>query len=312
MDVTETVLTILAAMTGVALLYWIVPRIIGYFTGKRDVNARTRIARSIIDTAIDQRSTFRLEVQRGEFKGYKATGTCVQIADNRIVLDMDGAFASSHWDGEEVQAFFQVSFRRKPSFYQFRTVISSVQKKTNTTLVRLPVPAFLDPGQKRSFLRVTPQRAAVLGIGLWPISDTAPLPISVSKLAPPLLSFRPGKSDLLHLDNISAGGLRLIVDKSIDIAHMVDLDKGSQVLCLLVLKAMEEGKVPQAFWLACTITDVGEGEKHSRYVGTRFTNWALMESGQDQISWFPINKDKSVAPLAAWVMRHHLEQTKMM
>ena len=311
MDLTNTLLIILGLVVAIGIVFWVGQRIAAYLASKRSLSVRTRIARDIISASIDQRSTYRLEVQRGEFKGYKAEGQCVQITDMWLVLDMGGAFASDHWDGEEVLVFFQTSFRRKPSFYQFHAVIAGVHKKMHTTILRLPIPPHLDPGQKRSFLRVTPQHGAVLGVGMWPISDTAPLPVSVSKLAPPLLNYRPGKAELLGLDNISAGGMRLTVDKSIDLGSMVDLDKGSHILCLLVLKHMEENKRPLAFWLACCITSAIKEGEHCNYVGTRFTNWALMETGLDQICWFPINKDKSVAPLATWVMRHHLEQNKM-
>lgn len=295
----------------VGAVYAISHRLHAQRASRRSIDERRRITSETLNTAIDQRSTFRLEVQGGELKGYKAEGICVHITDMWLVLDVGGAFATNQWEGEDVLVFFQTTYNRKPSFYQFRGIIGGVHRRMQNSMLRLPIPDFLEPGQKRSFLRITPQHQAVLGMGLWPISDRAPLPISAEKLPPPLLSYRPGKSELVVLDNISAGGMRLAVDKSLDLLAMVDLDKGSQILCLLVLKNTGEGKGPLACWLACTVTGFTPSDNNISHLGIRFTNWAIMESGRDQISWFPLSKDRSVAPLATWVMRHHLEQSKM-
>lgn len=307
----NSALIVLALLIAVGVIYAISQRVHAQRASRRSIDERRRITCEIVNTAIDQRSTFRLEVQEGELKGYKTEGICVHMTDMWLVLDVGGAFATNQWEGEEVLVFFQTSFKRKPSFYQFRGIIGGVHRRMQNTMLRLPIPDYLEPGQKRSFLRITPQHSAVLGIGLWPISDRAPLPISAEKLPPPLLNYRPGKSELLTMDNLSAGGARLGVDKSIDLRAMVDLDKGSQILCLLVLKNIGEGKRPLAFWLACTVTGFTKTDSAVNYLGVRFTNWAVMESGKDQIRWFPLSKDRSVAPLATWVMRHHLEQSKM-
>lgn len=308
-----TVMTLvtLTLMVAACVVYAIGRRVLQGRARKRSHDTRFRIACDILNAAVQQRSTFRLEVEAGEMKGYKAEGLCVQITDMWLVLDMGGAFASNDWDGEQVLVFFQASEHNKPSHYQFRALIAGVHRKMGSAMLRLPIPKHLEPGQKRSFLRVTPQRGSVLGMGFWPISDTAPLPISADKLPPPLISFRPGKSELIRMDNLSAGGMRLIVDSSIDLLSMVDLDKGSQILCLLVLKGTGNDKGPLALWVASTITAFGHAEGKVNHLSLKFTNWATRDAGQDDIRWFPLSKDKSVALLATWVMRHHLEQSKM-
>lgn len=308
---TLTITVLILALVLAGIVYTVSRRILLGRALRRNNDTRLRIACEILNTAVDQRSTFRLEVQSGELKGHKAEGVCVQITDMWLVLDMGGAFAANMYEGEEVQVFFQTSYRRKPSYYQFRTVIAGTHRKMQSTMLRLPIPDHLEPGQKRSFLRITPQHDSVLGIGFWPISDTAPLPVSVSKLPPPLLNFRPEKSELIRLDNLSAGGMRLAVDDDIDLLTMVDLDKGSQILCLLVLRGAGNDKKPLALWVACTITAFGQAEGRVNHLSLKFTNWASRETGQDDIRWFPLSKDKSVALLATWVMRHHLEQSKV-
>lgn len=293
----------------VVILYGLAHLAHKYRISRRNVHARESIARSILEMAVIQRSTFRMDFQRKDLGGYKIAGSCADVKRDYIVIDMGSAFVSADWVGEEVLVFFEVSFKRKPSYYQFRTRISSVRRLDAAAQLYLPIPPYLDPGQKRSFLRVTPDKASVLGLGLWPLTGATPLPTSVEGVPPATVNFRPGQAEVVTLENISAGGMRVVFNKSHPAPKELSLEKGSQMLCLLLLKPME-GSKPLIFWFTAVITMDAEDTDHSHHVGVRFTNWAQMDTGKKNFFWFPIDKGEGAAPLAAWVMRHHLEQSK--
>ncbi len=258
-----------------------------------------------------ERSPLNLEFTGAELQGRKLQGPCIKLGEHSLFVDVGGAYASPVWAREPVQVFFKTTAKRKASYYQFSSYVIDAQIRRNTFVLQLPVPATLEPGQKRSFVRVEPQKGAVLGLGLWPMSDRLPLPTSIHTMKQATFNFRPGKSEDVRVVNLSAGGMRLSMDKELKPFDTLDLSTGSQVLCLLVLRS-NEGEMPLPFWLACTIVSFSENqEKNSPlFLGLRFTNWALMENGRTDIVWFPIHKDRGVAPLASWVMRHHLEQSK--
>lgn len=311
MDWPHILIVIALLLAAIFFLSWIVRQIVRRITGRRDADKQRCLTREILETAMNQRSTLNLEFTGAELQGRKLGGPCVKLGEHSLLVDVGGAYASPVWAREPVQVFFKTTAKRKASFYQFNSYIMDAQICGNTFVLQLPVPAALEPGQKRSFVRVEPQKEAVLGMGLWPMSDSLPLPTSINAMERATFNFRPGKSEDVHIVNLSAGGMRLSMDKALKPFDTLDLSNGSQVLCLLILRS-NEGEISLPFWLACTIVSFGEDpEKHSSlFLGLRFTNWALMENGRTDIVWFPIHKDRGVAPLASWVMRHHLEQHK--
>ena len=85
----------------------------------------------------------------------------------------------------------------------------------------------------------------------------------------------------------------------------------SQLLCLLLLRAPDSER-PMPFWLACTVVSLVEDQQDTSNViiGMKFKAWALSETGNSCIVWFPTGKSGEVSPLASWVLRHQLEQNK--
>jgi hypothetical protein len=40
----------------------------------------------------------------------------------------------------------------------------------------------------------------------------------------------------------------------------------------------------------------------------KFKAWALAETGNEDIAWFPAGRLGEATPLASWVLRHQMEQ----
>lgn len=311
MDWPHLILLGAVLLAAILCLSWLAQRAIRHVAQRRDADRQQRITREILETAMNQRSTLALEFTGAEMQGRKLSGPCVKLGAGSLLIDVGGAYASPVWNRQPVQVFFKTTTKRKASYYQFNSQVMDAQICGDTFVLQLPVPDELDPGQKRSFVRVEPQGDSVLGIGLWPMSDSVPLPTDINDMERAVFNYRPGKAEDVHIVNLSAGGMRLSMEKKLNPFETLDLSNGSQLLCLLILRSNEgEGSLP--FWLACTIVSCGEDpeKRGTLFLGLRFTNWALMEEGETGIAWFPIHKDRGVAPLATWVMRHHLEQHK--
>jgi hypothetical protein len=85
----------------------------------------------------------------------------------------------------------------------------------------------------------------------------------------------------------------------------------SQLLCLLLLRS-PDSEQPIPFWLVCTVISLAgdQEDASSVIIGVKFRAWALSETGNSNIFWFPVGKSGEVSPLASWVLRHQLEQHK--
>jgi hypothetical protein len=177
--------------------------------------------------------------------------------------------------------------------------------------LELEFPPQILPLQKRSYVRISPMPSHILGMGLWALDPTRPLPLDSTSLGCAALSYRPGKLTQCSLLNLSAGGMRMGVPDVLLKQLPANITLQSQVLCLLLLRSPDSDQ-PMPFWLACTIVSLMEDRKDAAnvIVGVKFKAWSLSEVGNSDIFWFPAGKSGEVPPLASWVLRHQLEQNK--
>lgn len=278
-----------------------------YYIRRRSRVTQKRIVTEMLELAMDQRNIFRLELQSNEFKGYRIEGLCTKFDQQHIYLDTSGAFVSQKLRGEQALVYFQNMYRKKRSFFQFYTHITHVENRGGRHILRLAMPTALDTGQKRSFFRLTPAQDVVLGLGIWPMQGMS-LPHSIAQLPPAPLHFLPDSGDNISLTDVSAGGMHIILGNQIEIPPQIS--KGAPILCLLRLKTIDPDHPPLIFWFITTVVMYTVEHDNSHSLSLRFSSWALTEAGQKNISWFPVLRDEGVPPLSAWLMRHHLEQTK--
>ncbi len=390
--------------------YNIVGRVRKAYTFYRQRAKSKKIVQDFLHASIPQRSTFRLEVLQGEFKGLYAEGVCSAVDAKSFRLQVTNAFGVHQWTDAPISMFFPITQDEVQTFYHFSAVAHSADRNENYTELTFAVPPSISPGQNRAFLRFTPPKPLVLAFGLWLMQGARPLPLHKEELAKPFLLYKLHANNTMELDNISAGGMRVFIHES-GMNYKGELFKpGAHVLFLLVLVGKNLGKnkkelkkvpVPprtaaqaaphlahngevgagalvegeqglsaqlgsqgmtqdqvghqatghisvmaqlkdatpslsaaegtlqaeqgeeagqsgksekkptQSFWLSCRVRALTHDEQENMWqVSLRFDAWSLHEEGAEKISWFPTDSDQSVPPLAAWIMRSHMEQTK--
>lgn len=278
------------------------------------------IAYDLLEIAVTQRSIFSVESSLPEAYGNNPRGPCTRITDKNIFVTVGDSASTLNLVGEKVKVFFNITNKRKPAFYQFTTQVLDVKSYGSSQTLCLSMPARLETGQKRNFVRVTPQKTAVQALAMWslqsddPLQSHLPLPAYYGDLPGATFHYRPEKIHELFLENISAGGMRITITSTLDKYATINLRKGSRLLLLIVLRSDEdESLLP--FWLECKIRIVDDAPDQNGVLttGLSFTRWAIMELGKTvPISWFPVDSSGGVSPLASWVMRHHLEQHKIL
>ncbi len=288
-------------------------------------SARMSIVKHLLQMALEQRSNFHLEILHGEFKGASVAGTCHALSKQKIIIQVIDAFASHQWADSTMSFYFSIADNRKTSFYHFTGLCLEAKRHEKITELSIALPSHIDPGQRRSCLRFVPPKNLVRALGLWVLPPNAPLPKRKLNLKKPLMAYNTHSTNYIFLDNISAGGLRL----SLQEAHLPEdtqlLKKGTHLLMVLALeelvkkstpapnketdKNLDEEKKSLALWLSCRVTSTTHMEEEQAwYVGVQFKTWATITHVQEDINWFPIDKNGYIPPLSVWVMRCHMEQ----
>ncbi len=327
------------------------------------------IVQKLLQASIPQRSTFRLEVTQGDFKGLCAEGVCGAADKKTFHLQVTNTFGVHQWIAVPISMFFPVTLEGVQTFYHFTSMAHAAHRKENYTELTFVLPPSISPGQNRAFLRFSPPKPLVLALSLWLLQGTRPLPQSRESLAKPFLLSMPQTNNDMELDNISAGGMRILLYENGMKQYSEYFKPDARLLFLLVLvgknkkeiKKMhaispkivdgsttsaqgsivlltdsitqknpkeilkknestntientndEEAQVhTQSFMLSCRVRALIHAEDDALWqICTRFDAWAAIEEDVDKISWFPTDSDKSVPPLATWIMRAHMEQTK--
>ncbi|MCL1986195.1 MAG: hypothetical protein FWG59_07090 [Betaproteobacteria bacterium] len=271
---------------------------------------RKRIVQELFLNAIGQRSTMELEFSSEDMHGRVLSGACSSIENDVVTVDVGIEHSLQTWIGEPVEVSFKLDYKSTTTYYRFFSQIIGMRAGPRAVSIELSLPPHVHPMQKRHYVRINPLPSHILGMGLWSLEPTQPLPLDSTNLGNAALSHRPGKLTQCSLINLSAGGMRLGVPQALLQQLPLSLTLHSQLLCLLLLRSPNSGH-PMPFWLACAIVSLVEDEDTFEVIiGTKFKAWALSETGNSNIFWFPAGKSGEVSPLASWVLRHQLEQNR--
>lgn len=313
MDDSTIFLALCSLLLGGTLWYFYKKRLLVAST-KFEKSQRKKIAHALLERAVDQRSTLRIENAMGDTSLEVVEGICIKITHAEMLVSVSNTVHSVDLIEKFVKIYFTVSLKSKINYFQCNTKVLSGKNSEGTLLLRMLMPKAIDTGQKRNFVRVTPHKDAVLALAVWPLSKKEPLPSQYAVLDPATFQYRPEKINEITLENISGGGMRLVITVEESRHSDIDLTLGSRLLVLVVLRSDDTGKA-MPYWVAGQVRMATElkSPRNGLAVGLSYMYWAVMERGKTTpIAWFPADASGGISPLAAWTIRHHLEQHKVL
>ena len=274
----------------------------------------------ILRLAMDQRRPFEVQVQtdRSGFRRPTLRTSPQKIGSSTITLELSGIKSlSSIWLDKAVAVYFRIGVGNNEFiYYTFAGNISDIQTPSEDIChIVIPIPAQLDNRQKRAFLRMQPPAEFLLGAALWH-DPNMPQPEKMHDLAlwpRPLLLLLPGRLEQFRLLDLSAGGLRICIPRSIALSYHLEISTVETIIVMLDLLDPETDKRLR-FWMQCRIQNTWE-EQPSRdiHVGAQFRAWARPREGHlppeipSFLEWFRLSSSFEVEPVGNWVMRRHLE-----
>ena len=272
---------------------------------------RAEMIRHMLETAQEQNEIFDLNAEeRHSHKGL--AGTLTKILGSQLELEIL-SYVSRELEGTSVEVFFRAMLPEGPAFFKFQSTVQQVKGSYEKSYLLISMPKEIDAGQKRHFIRVKPPKDLVRVIGVWEMDPAKPIPRNTCEIGQPLLHYKAGmENELVQVADISATGMALrFPAESLD-DKPVDLDKGSQLLCLIIYQVNKEDRVV-TFWCTCDVLNVRMQKEPipALVLGTEFSNWAVLEQGKSEINWFHSTPKSGVSPITQWVMQMDIQQRKL-
>ena len=272
---------------------------------------RAEMIRHMLETAQGQNEIFDLNAEeRHSHKGL--AGTLTKILGSQLELEIL-SYVSRELEGTSVEVFFRAMLPEGPAFFKFHSTVQQVKGSYEKSYLLISMPKEIDAGQKRHFIRVKPPKDLVRVIGVWEMDPAKPIPRNTCEIGRPLLHYKAGmENELVQVADISATGMALrFPAESLD-DKPVDLDKGSQLLCLIIYQVNKEDRIV-TFWCTCDVLNVRMQKEPvpALVLGTEFSNWAVLEQGKSEINWFHSTPKSGVSPITQWVMQMDIQQRKL-
>ncbi len=307
------VLLFFTTCIGLAIfLYWIIPlgskKIFHYRHNAR----KKRLIAELINKSITQRSKFRIEVLSGDLEGTSCEGVCSISGNNQINIELIETFAAQQLKHCHCRIFFQIMQSKKVAFFHFNSTCLNTSRRKDFTNAVFSIPTHIESGQKRKSLRCVPPSGSIQGIGLWQLGPSEPLPNNKKNLSKPTFTYNPRQDSIIRLQNISAGGMRLLFRQSYDEdEHSKKVKLGEQMLCLLLINTEHSEKKQLSILATCyVISERYLKKERSWQIGFRFVTWANINEGKNEIVWFPNDENGCIAPLAPTILHWNIKQNQ--
>lgn len=208
--------------------------------------------------------------------------------DNTVVVKTDTILPDTLLNAV-VTVYFRLVVNGEDIFKWFRSTVSKIDKN----IVHIDLPARVAIGQKRLFMRVTPQQEDINMITLWKMRHNQPLPDATDQVGIATVCARPDNW-LCSIANISGSGIALAFPKD---AEMLFLP-GDFVLLFIAFR-LKDSTAPVFCWLYGEVIHQ-RSENNQNILSLKFQNWACPKSMESPLRWFLCDEEAAV-PILHWV-----------
>ena len=279
-----------------------------------DVREPGKIAQ-ILDLCIMRRNKIEFKIVSRQNSGQFVSGMPVAVRDGQLILSLSVPFSASQekLKGERVHCYFKVQENKRTSFFNFLGTINRVLAGSDGFLeLRIGLPETLVAGQKRHFLRLDPNDDFILDLAIWPeyIDSATDWKTRIDDFPPPALSNEDKSLARIKLKDISAAGVRLILDKAELSRGGIIPNRGAHFMLRLNLWDPAELR-ELSLWMICRIQKYVSASGDPQVdIGAQFIAWSQLKNQETrELSWVKLSHEEDdVLPLGNWVAKRYLEE----
>jgi len=271
---------------------------------KEEDEQRRHVA-DLLDLALGQRSKIYIKFDDEATNLTDISGTLVDIKGSSLLVELSGVSTlKDRFIGQKITCFFKIverEHRHREVFYSFATTIERIrQQGERLPLVTLAFPSSLDGTQRRKSLRMKPDLEQFSHISLWKYDASGGFDI-----AKPTVAHGFFKNSQASIENISAGGLRVILRRSIMKDHCPDLKKGDRFI-LYVSFAEKLQKLREEYWLVAKINNFQlDAISGDVTLGMEFVANGARLPDSSKVEWSKI-EDNIIDDIAQRIYQWHL------
>ncbi len=278
----------------------------------------------VLRNGLEERSKLELRFSHEDpANGRFVSGAFVEINKDTVVIELsDLVNVSNAWIGRKLETFFRVTTERQKNkkgsaargnstFFTFTSEILGV-KKTSKEYVAVTVafPTSLEAKQKRTHLRLDPPGSLIYGLSVWPETRTSTGKVNsdISTWKDPVFVLDQDVRDLIILQNISAGGVRLEIQPGWQKEGADIFEMGKRFIVRLDLFNPAENNVDRHYLYTAVRNRFEDFTTRKLEVGLKFlaSGFPSLES-PDILRWSVTKDDNGVEAIDNWVFRRHLE-----
>lgn len=276
--------------------------IVAFVRGKAHSSDKQNAVHGILEEALNSRSRLDIKFVDGDMAGRYMSGPCMGLREDRLLVDTNLQYVMHNWLNQRVHVFFQLSEGKKNRYYDFFSTVTGIHSYEGAYALELEMPHNLNNNQKRTFVRLTPNWPMVKDIQVW--TDLTQMGLVSTPKAMPLPSC---VASAVKVDNISGGGIRLLIRRR---ESKLNLEKEDGVFLHIHLEGPDD-KNPLGLWLAGKVVFFQRLSDAMDSISLQFRAWAPDVQPEEDLSWFPVDGQGGVPPLASWVMLRHLESSRL-
>ncbi len=267
----------------------------------------------ILQQALDQRSKFEIKFLPSDYARPIATCSLEKINQHALQFDIGPEVSvSKRWLNRTVEFYFRIQGgKRQHVYYRFTSPVVGVKRLGDRgSLFLVEPPPKIELQQKRAFLRLEPPSQYLLGCAVWQESERQ-RPEQLKTWGRPILVYNPDElSNPINVEDISAGGMRLLVTRQIMKKLKLKFTMAQRLYVMLDLYDPDSSR-KRRFWLQCRVQHVYEDfETRNAEYGLQFMAYGQLrkKDGEptQQVEWKQTGQE-GIELLGSWVMKRHLE-----
>lgn len=271
----------------------------------REEEQERRRTATILDDAMAQRSKVhvKFDAQASNLTGVSAN--ILAMNDAGLVLELGGVSSlKDRFIGQKITCFFKMverEQRHREIFYTFdATILRIRQQSEKPPHIAISFPESLHGAQRRKSLRMRPDMEQFSHLAIWRYDAAGGFDITK-----PTISLEHFKSALAVLENISAGGLRLVLRRTLLHEKSLAPKKGDRYILFMFFGDVES-RLRTEYWLVCKTNNIiPDPISHDTTLGLEFVANGERQQDSSKVEWSKI-EDNIIDDLAQRIYQWHL------
>ena len=258
----------------------------------------------ILEEAISQRSKIHIQFEDNITSLKNITGQIIGIVNDNLQIELQGiSRLTDTFINNKISGFFRLTDREnrnKEIFYSFLSTITGIKNTSLAILVSVSFPENIEGTQRRKSIRLKPDLNKFSLLALWKYDSSDGFDISK-----PTITHSNFKNLTTFLDNISAGGFRIILKHSIVTEQTLLFSKGNRFI--IYFKFIDEFPgLRTDFWLVGKINNIyTDVMNHDMTAGFEFIANGIKQLDSGKITWNKVD-DNVIEDLAQRIYHWHL------